>query len=122
MGLNRVKSKLKAIRKLQKDLETGKIFRKIVKDNKKTILDWNRNEQLFKEGINNDGTKIEFTPDSFKINAKDPKTADILKPYRPGRGGRGPKVLGLTPENKQRLLDEIVMPAINELIDKISKK
>lgn len=159
MGLDLITEKLKGARSLNRQLESGSFFKKILKKNEKTILDWNRNEQLFRDGIYNDGTKIpdymartvdefkipkgqpydrvtmrdtgdfhksfylDFKKDSVMIYAKDSKTSIIIKPYRYGFGPRGPKVLGLTDENRRRLLEEIIKPALfNEVRTKLYGK
>jgi phosphoribosylaminoimidazole carboxylase (NCAIR synthetase) len=154
MGLGSIVLKLKAVKKFKKELDKGKIYAAAIRKKKKVVLDWNREDQLFKDGINNDGTKIQeyrpatvafkeekgqptnrvtlrdtgsfhksfyliFQPESFSIYAKDPKTPEITKAYRRGFGGRGAKIFGLTSENKKKLLNEIIMPALTEKIKEL---
>lgn len=58
MGLALINKKLKSAKNLNKDLEKGNLFKKIIKANQTKILNWNRNEQLFRDGIDNEGKKI----------------------------------------------------------------
>lgn len=61
------------------------------------------------------GFHLVVTPGSFRVTSSDKKTGDLVEKY-------GPYIFGLTSENRNRLIQEILMPALTDYMIKTIDK
>lgn len=58
------------------------------------------------------GFHLVVTPKTFRVTSRDRKTEELVDKY-------GPYIFGLTSENRNRLIQEVLMPALSDYMIKI---
>lgn len=147
-GFQRITAIANKIKKLGMDLQDGEVLREIIIRNEDYILDLNRaqlndegvnaqGEEIAdyapyspytvarkkKKGQPYDrvtlrdtgkfqaGFTLVVTPKTFRITSTDSKTGALTEKY-------GPYIFGLTPESKDQLIQQILLPALYEYMEK----